>query len=224
MAAENETYGLSEEYWARISDKERELYRLVRPLRHASYKVDVPLSRVESMITEFAKDAKTMGGKLELNPDFQRGHVWSQDKQVAYIENLFRGLSPATLRFNCAGWQGLKAKGDINPGDIVCVDGLQRLTAVRDFMAGKFTIFGNKTPEDLKGTSFDPSRSTSWRISMEMFEIPTRQQLLQFYLDINRGGVVHTQEELDRVSGLLEQAREPAEPAAAPKTKRKPRS
>lgn len=219
MNRENDAFGLSDEYWASLDERNRDLYRVIRPLRHASYKVDVPLARIEGMLEEYAKDAKTMGGTLEINPDFQRGHVWTRDKQEAYIENLFRGLAPATLRFNCAGWQGLKKTGDLNPGDIVCIDGLQRLTAVREFMAGNITVFGGKTAQDLKGSSFDPSRSTSWRISVEMFEIPTRAELLQFYLDINRGGVVHAPEELERVEGLLQAAKTPARKATP-----KPRS
>ena len=211
MATESTHYGLREDHWNSMSEKERELYRLVRPLRRATYRVDVPMGVVEDTLATFERDAKARKGNLELNPDFQRGHVWTQDKQVAYIENLFRGVAPRNIRFNCAGWQQSEAEpGDLNPGDIVCVDGLQRLTAVRDFLDGKITIFDGKTREDLAGTGFDVSRlGSGWSLSMEMFQITNRADLLQFYLDINRGGVVHSDDELSRVQDLLEKAKLP---------------
>lgn len=46
---------------------------------------------------------------------------------------------------------------------------------------------------------------TNW--TMEVFNIASRADLLQFYLDLNSGGVVHTPEELSRVGGLLDEAR-----------------
>jgi hypothetical protein len=208
MSKESEHFGLREEQWQNMSEKERDLYRVIRPLRRCSYRVDVPLGTVEDTLASFENDARSRKGTLELNPDFQRGHVWSQDKQVSYLENLFRGVAPRNIRFNCAGWYpGEQKPGDLNPGDIVCMDGLQRLTAARDFLAGKITIFGGQTREDLAGTSFDVSRfGAGWNLSVEMFQIATRADLLQFYLDINTGGVVHSEEELSRVKGLLEAA------------------
>lgn len=211
MSGEHNKYGLSEEYWERIGEAERAIYRIVRPLRNSTWKADYALTRIEAMVADFDNDARTMGGQLELNPDFQRGHVWTQEKQVAYIENLFRGVAPRNLRFNCPSWEGKAEAGDMNPADIVCIDGLQRLTAVREFMAGKFKVFGEYYAEDLKGTSFDPKRATSWTMTVEIFNIPNRADLLQFYLDINRGGVVHSDDEITRVQGLLDEARAPAE-------------
>lgn len=221
MNTEASQYGINPEYWDRLSERDQALYRLVRPLRSSVYSVDVPLGYLERHIDGMAADAQSTGGSLQLNPDFQRGHVWDEARQVAYIENLFRGVAPTVLRFNCASWGGRDQAGDINPGDIVCVDGLQRLTAVRRFMKGEFKIFGNEDSETLRGTQFDPNRMSSFRLSIQMFDISWRQQLLQFYLDINRGGVVHTEEELARVEEMMTQpaGSEVVVAAVAPKAK-----
>lgn len=99
--------------------------------------------------------------------------------------------------------QGLKASG------IQCIDGLQRLTALRDFVAGRFKVFNGYTLQDLEGTSFS-FRRTGMAWTLEMFTIATRADLLQFYLDLNTGGVVHASEEIRRVTGLLDNARKEA--------------
>lgn len=201
-------FNLSEEYWKRLDEKSQELYRQVRPLRQATYRVNMSLARIESGIEDLAGDAKIMGGELQLCPDFQRGHVWDEDKQVAYVENLFRGTAPTLIRMNCAGWNGKTGTdGDLNPADVVCIDGLQRLTALRRFMKDEFKVFGQYLASEMKGTPFDPNRMTSWTIELEVFDIASRAELLQFYIDINRGGVVHSDEEIERVRGLLAQVK-----------------
>lgn len=205
-------FNLSEEYWNRLDDKSQQIYKKVRPLRRAAYKVNISLARIEESIADLASDAQAMGGQMSLSPDFQRGHVWDQAKRVAYVENLFRGTAPTLIRMNCAGWNSkTPGGGDLNPADIVCVDGLQRLTALREFMKDEFKIFDQYLASDLKGTPFAPSRMTSWTIELEVFDIASRAELLQFYIDINRGGVVHTDEEIDRVRGLLAQTRSAAD-------------
>ena len=50
--------------------------------------------------------------------------------------------------------------------------------------------------------------------TMEMFNIASRADLLQFYLDLNSGGVVHTDDELARVGQLLAEAKGETIPVA----------
>lgn len=92
-------------------------------------------------------------------------------------------------------------KGDIKEHTFECIDGLQRLTAVRKFLAGEFTVFGGLTAADLKGTPFDVSR---FRFQFCVYEFVSRSELLQFYLDLNTGGTVHSESELARVRQLLD--------------------
>lgn len=221
LSQEAARYGQRADRWKDMSERDRQLHRLIRPLRAALYKVDYPLSHIEGMIESFTDGARVMGGALQLEPDFQRGHVWTRDKQVGYIENLFRGVAPTVLRFNCPAWNGdRKIASDMNTGDIVCVDGLQRLTAVRQFMAGEFPVFGDKFVDDFAGTDFDPKR-INYRLSIEVFDIAWRADLLQFYLDINTGGVVHSDDEIARVRSLLADQQQPSAPQ--PSSAGKPR-
>ena len=40
--------------------------------------------------------------------------------------------------------------------------------------------------------------------SIEMFDFDDKRDLLQFYIDLNSGGVVHSKEEIERVKSILE--------------------
>lgn len=197
-------WNVSDSYWSSLSDEHKALYAVVRPQATATYEVDVQLGYVENFLRSQSSDMAAMGGALELEPDFQRGHVWTNEQRVKYVESLLRGCAPRTIMFNCPGWTRGKEPGDIRPHTFQCVDGLQRLTAVRMFMSGELRVFGDLCAADLKGSPFDPAR---YRLKIAVFEFTSRADLLQFYLDLNSGGTVHGTAELDRVRKLREAAR-----------------
>jgi hypothetical protein len=130
----------------------------------ANYNVDIPWDYIP----------KWERNQLELNldPDFQRAHVWTTDKQIAYVEYILRGgISGKDIYFNHPGWfRDWKGSMDI-------VDGKQRWQAVKEFLGDKIPVFG---------------------CFYSQYE-----DRLQWYLDLNSGGVVHTNEELDKVQALL---------------------
>lgn len=139
---------------------------------------------------------------LDLDPDFQRGHVWSLDKQIAYVEYILKGGQFSRhIIFNMPGW--IK---DLE-GQMQLVDGKQRLQAVRLFMDNRLPIFGGHYLKDYQpyrgGGRLKVPRSCVFKFYIN--DLATRKEVLKFYLDLNSGGVVHTPEELDRVRKLLKQ-------------------
>lgn len=194
-------HGLSAEYWSRLPDAHRELYAIVRPLPAATYEVDVHLARLPVFLDQLKSDVESAGGSFELEPDFQRGHVWTLEQQTRFMESLIRGCAPARILFNCPGWLGaVDGKGgDIALQSLQCIDGLQRLTAMVKFVKGELAVFGGRTASDFDASPFDTARL---RIQVAMFEFAQRADLLQFYLDLNAGGTVHSRQELDRVAAL----------------------
>lgn len=196
---------LSDSYWSSLSAEHQALYGVVRPLPTPAYTVDWHVGLLEKTLADLERDMLDGNGSFELEPDFQRGHVWTGAQRVAFVESLIRKTAPARLLFNCPGWsRSTDGSGDIADNTFQCIDGLQRLTAVRKFMAGEFTVFGGYSVAALKGSPFDLSR---YRLQMAVYEFNTRAELLQFYLDLNAGGTVHALAELERVRGLLEQSR-----------------
>lgn len=198
---------LSEKYWGQLSERDRELYRRIRPRPQSPNGADISLSGLEEFLASQERDVIKAGGKFELMPDFQRWHVWTHHQQVAFIEALLRGVASAEVIFNCPGWVGDGPEGDIPQNTMQCVDGLQRITAIRRYAKGEFAVFGDLRVSDLNG---GPFRLSAYRVHFEIHEIANRADLLQFYLDLNFGGVQHTEAERLRVRGLLAQAASPA--------------
>ena len=197
-------FDLSDSYWNGLSERDKALYGLVRPMPTAAYTSDWVISGLENTLQHLERDQREVGGSFELEPDFQRGHVWSEAQRVAFIESMLRQTAPARILFNCPGWsrstESAGAMGDIPENTMQCIDGLQRLTAVRKFMAGEFTVFGGLEAQDLKGTPFDLVR---YRLQMAVYEFKSRADLLQFYLHLNEGGTPHGPQELARVREML---------------------
>lgn len=180
----------------------QQLAEIIQPIERPKHAFDVGFSFIEAWIKGEGNQQKH---GIDLNPDFQRGHVWSETQQVAYIENVFRNIvdrSGLTIRFNCPKWQCEHAKDSDLLDQIVCLDGLQRLSAIRRFMAREIKAFG-LTRDNFPKNFF----STKYTMVFQMYEFQYRQDLLKFYLDINAGGIAHTEEELMRVRNLLQEVK-----------------
>lgn len=159
-----------------------------------TYQVDYPLVDIPSFITRLIADDYY---KLQLNPEFQRGHVWTQEQQESYIEYLLRGgTSARTIFFNFPSWQ---RTATTTYNDFVCVDGLQRLTAVLGFMEDKVKAFGRYYSE------FQGKLNTIRDcLTININNLQTEREVLQWYIEINACGTPHTKEEIERVRKMLE--------------------
>jgi Protein of unknown function DUF262. len=163
--------------------------------KDGDYEVNIGLKYLESALKDYEKDYG-----LELNPDFQRGAVWTEEQQIAYVEFFLRdGKTARIIYFNCPSFYRNVKKQD---SPMVCVDGLQRLTALRKFLNNELKAFGSYLND------FEDKDIMLRKISQLRFNInnlQTRKEVLQWYLDFNTGGTVHNQEEIDRVKKLLEE-------------------
>ncbi len=130
--------------------------------------------------------------QLDMNPDFQRGHVWSPPQRISYVEFILRGgNSSKDIYFNCPGWMNKFGK------KMVLVDGKQRLSACLDFMNGIIPVFDGHHVEDFQ------DRPMNINLCLHINSLSTRKEVLQWYLDINAGGIAHTTDEIDKVRRLL---------------------
>ncbi len=137
---------------------------------------------------------------LNLDPDFQRIHVWDEEKSRKYVEYKLRGGDFAsTLYFNHP-YPKKVIRGKYN--EYVIVDGKQRLTAAMMFLRNELTAFGHYYNE-YEDKDFLRLRGVYFRIIIN--DLKTRAEVLRWYLDINTGGVVHSPEEIEKVKKLLAQ-------------------
>jgi len=144
---------------------------------------------------EFIKECQTRsyGSKLQIDPDFQRGHVWTEQQQIAWLEFFFRGgKTGRVIYLNHPGWMR-----DYD-GDFVLVDGKQRIEALRRFYANEIPIFGSYFREFT-----DKSRHSLINIRININTLKTRAEVLKWYIEMNAGGTPHTPEEIEKVRDLL---------------------
>lgn len=159
--------------------------------RCAGYKVNVDLRYLPDHYLHYVQDYG-----LDVNPDFQRGNVWTVTQKARFVEHALRGgQSGRDIYLNCPEWNDL-----VETRSCVLVDGKQRLDAVLGFLDNEFPVFSGAYFRDFT----DRLSLTGFTFNWHVNDLQTREEVLQWYLDLNSGGTVHTDDELTRVRGLLE--------------------
>jgi len=133
---------------------------------------------------------------LNLDPDFQRQHVWNDAQRIKYVEFIIQGGKTPPIYLNHENWMGSFE------GDFVIVDGKQRITSLLMFLNNEFPVFTLLDP-DKKGYFAKNFSYVNGNIDVAINNLPTKKQVLQWYLQMNRGNIAHTEEELQKVEELL---------------------
>lgn len=149
------------------------------------------------MLPKIIKDWETEElAPLDIDPDFQRGHVWTIGQKISYIEyKLKGGQGSDIILFNCPGWM------DNWKGPFQLVDGKQRLNAVLLFLNNEIPVFGNNYYSNFEDRLFNV------HFTFHINNLKTRKEVLQWYIELNTGGTVHTEEEINKVRSMLEEAK-----------------
>lgn len=158
-----------------------------------SYQINSSLDYLKDTINTFVEQ-----DGLNLDPDFQRGHIWSMNQRIAYIEFILQGGKSNPIYLNHENWMGSYK------GEFVIVDGKQRLTSLLMFLNNQFPVFKNLDTYD--GTGFYAKEFNLFGrdVIIVVNDLKTRKQVLQWYLQMNKGNIAHTEEDLSRVERLLE--------------------
>jgi hypothetical protein len=82
-------------------------------------------------------------GSIELDPHYQRRDRWSVDRQSALIESFILNVPVPPVYLS-----------EDDFGQYSVIDGKQRITAIRDFLAGKFRLQGVQNFTELEGLNF----------------------------------------------------------------------
>ena len=158
-----------------------------------NYQVNLDLNDLKSLID------KRVGEGLQLNPDFQRPHKWNMEQRIAFVEFVLQDGKAPPICTNHTDWHG-----DGDNDEWVLVDGKQRLTSLLMFLDNKFPVFKELDGEGIGYFAKEFSSFGRANILFLVNNLPTRKQYLQWYLQINKGNVAHTRDELQKVEGLLE--------------------
>ena len=162
--------------------------------RKGSYEVNMGLEFLVKQIKQWEEE-----DGLQLCPDFQRGHVWTEEQQSRFIEFLLRGGdSGRVLYFNDPSWMSYRPRDDGSYNEFVCVDGLQRITAIRRFIGNDLKVF-DQYYRDFEDTTDIVRHSMIVNVN----NLQTKAEVLQWYIDLNAGGTPHSNEEIERIRKLL---------------------
>lgn len=175
---------------------------ILQPLPEPSYACDIPLTSLERNLQQFDTDYG-----IDLAPDFQRGHVWTRAQQEAYMTALLRGVLAkglTTIQWNSPAFgRSLNPVTiGLHPSQLVIVDGLQRLTAARAFLAGVITVADGLTYDEIKHSGY---LGLDHQLRFSVLALRSRAEVLSYYLAINAGGTPHSAEEIARVWALWDQ-------------------
>lgn len=150
---------------------------------------------LENLIRHIDSEVEKYG--LNLNPDFQRGHVWTIEQEKAFIEYFLRGgRTGRDIYFNSPSWNFSVPEGEYD--EYVCVDGLQRITAIRKFLNNEISAFGTYY-RDFE----DKIRTSTHYMILHVNDLKSREEVIQWYIDMNSGGTPHSEEEIERVRNLI---------------------
>jgi len=114
-------------------------------------------------------------------PEFQRSNnKWSSSMKIKFIENLLLGAKSTLLLYY--------AEED----NAKIIDGLQRITAILQFLNNEFQVFG-RYYFDMLPKQFYSNVS----INIKIYTFKTNFEILKFYIDMNEG-ITHSKEDIDK--------------------------
>ena len=149
----------------------------------------------KDLITEIDRCVSEEG--LQLEPDFQRGHVWTPEQQSAFMEYFLRGgKSGRVIYLNKPSWN--RSVPTEAYDDFVCVDGLQRLTAIRGWLNNEVPVFGSFQSEFT-----DKFHGMGSTFLLNINDLKSKDKVLKWYIGMNAGGTPHSKAEIDRVKELF---------------------
>lgn len=103
---------------------------------------------------------------------------------------------PLRLYLNCPSWH-VAATTDYD--EFVCVDGLQRITAICKFIRNELKVLG------LYYNEFEGQpRQITTHLTIHINDLQIQRDVLQWYVEMNEGGTPHTQAEINRVKAMIQ--------------------
>lgn len=129
---------------------------------------------------------------MNLNlPPWQRPEVWTAAQKRRFIEGIWLGLGCGFYVINGSDWE---SNGQPKPMSAWLLDGQQRISALRDFLAGDLVIFGDVRFTDLS----EADQRRFLRRPFPCFELEytdDEDALKELYDRLNFSGTAHTAEQ-----------------------------
>lgn len=128
----------------------------------------------------------------EMNPEYQRDYVWSQDDNVSLIDSVFRNIEIGKFVF---------IHRDYTEEILYeILDGKQRLNALSLYYENKFSYKGLRYNDLSKR---EKNHFLNYRVSVGELERATKQQILRYFFILNRSGKSMDAKHLSRIEQMI---------------------
>ena len=189
-----------DDYLLEIAEQNKEKKWLINAKRQETTQLLSVIRETSSVFELYRKYQRYLKGEKEgtlvLNPSFQRGKVWSRMKQSELIESVLMGVPLPVIYLR-----------EDSKGNLIVVDGKQRLTSLFDFMDSKkgFALSTKLkyTSDDLKKKKFgklEPHlqrKIEDYTLLIYIISSSTPTYMMnEIFMRVNRNGVTLTQQEL----------------------------
>ena len=164
------------------------------------YNVCIPLKRYMENImfyTDYDNENKSLEEEWKTFfeksvPVFQRdNNKWSEKMQVSFIENIIKGCKAQPIML-------YTIKNDLS--DAYILDGLQRVTAIYNFLIGNIKVFGNYTYDELVNEKIIYHGIT---LPLRKYNFNTEREVVEFYIQMNEN-ITHSKEDIEKAKKYLE--------------------
>ena len=183
-----------------IEEQELEDYHTIEVEDEQEEKLDYPDLKIKidkDQYSIYEMKRKYDRGKICMDPSFQRNFVWKNKQMSELIESVIIGI-PLPLIY----------LAESQRGDLVVVDGRQRLTTFIKFLNDEFRLNGLRILKDINGCCFSDlekeKRYSKYATSIEDFQLvvqvikyPTPDKVRFDIFDrVNRGGTPLNKQEM----------------------------
>lgn len=163
----------------------------------------ISLTQSARSISEFTRESAY--GDYDLNPPYQRGSVWDDERRVALIRSVLLGLPVGNITLNA------RPNPEVGQPFYAVVDGKQRIEALRAFVSGDIQVPAHWFDDaDLNDADDVASRLVSYHdlslrgqrvftrnpIAVTDAHVSTIEDEAMIYRLVNTGGVAQAEEDL----------------------------
>ena len=156
------------------------------------YSIDCPMLSIEKHLEQF---------NVNLDPKYQRDYVWTTEQQEKFVGALIeypRSIPNFVFNFTTIGSNYLSGNSEI-------VDGKQRINSCLKWKRGEISALcpcGDKVEFNSLNEVEERILGIATTMKWIFINLPP-VDVMKYYIRLNSGGTVHSNEELDRVRKLI---------------------
>lgn len=185
-----------------IRHKNQRMFVNWMEIRKKNYNQDSFVNNREIRLSYFQTGLQSIFSKVyyfgtNLDPEYQREYVWELEDKIKLIDSIFNHVDIGKFAFITLHDYSQDYLYEV-------LDGKQRVKAILDFYEDRFEYKGKKFSEL---SNRDKNHFTDYPISIAEVKDPTYEQKLQYFLHLNTGGKVMSEEHINKVRNMLNKSK-----------------